>query len=70
MVVKAVGMIAICILHSHYKDINPATPCGYKFIFQEANLKQKEYEQRVIGYVRDISKFCLADIEIVCFQCH
>jgi hypothetical protein len=38
------------------------------FIFQQANLKQKEYEQRVIGYVRDISKFCLADIEIVSCQ--
>jgi hypothetical protein len=30
------------------------------FVFQQANLKRKEYEQRVIGYVRDISKFCLA----------
>jgi hypothetical protein len=40
------------------------------FVFQEANLKQKKYEQRVIGCVRDISKFWLADIEIVCCQCH
>jgi hypothetical protein len=39
-------------------------------VFQEANLKQKEHEQRVIGCVRDISKFCLADIEIMCCQCH
>jgi hypothetical protein len=30
------------------------------FVFQQANLKQKEYVQRIIGYVRDISKFCLA----------
>jgi hypothetical protein len=30
------------------------------FVFQQANLKQKEYVQIVICYVRDISKFCLA----------
>jgi hypothetical protein len=35
------------------------------FIFQQENLKQKGCEQRVIRYVRDISKFCLSDIEIV-----
>ena len=52
------------VMHNRYLHITqsiqrhqPAHPRF--FVFQQANMKQKEHEQRVIGYVRDISNFVL-----------